>query len=234
MYAAEYARCVILRPVKRIPEPELMVEHQQARAYAEADFGEPHNHLVAISAERLGCLTGRIVDLGCGPADVTVRFAQNNPDCTIVGIDGSAPMLQWGHRRIAAADLADRVELRLCRLPLSEPLDEHFDAVLSASLLHHLTDPAVLWQTSQQLAVRGAPLFVWDLRRPATTERAAELTQLHASEDPQILQRDFYNSLLAAYQPDEIRTQLKEAGLEGLTVESLGDRHLVVYGRLPR
>jgi hypothetical protein len=50
------------------------------------------------------------------------------------------------------------------------------------------------------------------------------------SEHP-ILQQDFYNSLLAAFTPDEVRAQLAEAGLR-LTVALAGDRHLLVKGTL--
>ncbi len=37
--------------MKRIPEPELMNSPEQARAYAEADFSEPHNMFVEKFAE---------------------------------------------------------------------------------------------------------------------------------------------------------------------------------------
>ena len=32
--------------MERIPEPDLMSEQEQARAYAEADFSEPHENFV--------------------------------------------------------------------------------------------------------------------------------------------------------------------------------------------
>ena len=43
---------------------------------------------------------------------------------------------------------------------------------------------------------------------------------------------DFRNSLLASYRPDEVRAQVAAAGLE-LTVEPLGERHLIAWGRAP-
>jgi hypothetical protein len=50
------------------------------------------------------------------------------------------------------------------------------------------------------------------------------------SEDP-ILQRDFYNSLLAAFTVDEVRDQVSRAGL-ALTVSLAGVRHMAITGRL--
>ena len=70
--------------MKRIPEPELMDDPEQARAYALADFSEPHQAFIDHFAR---CFPRhrprRVLDLGCGPADVTIRFARAYPDCVI-------------------------------------------------------------------------------------------------------------------------------------------------------
>ena len=34
--------------MERIPEPELMEDEAQARAYAEANFAEPHSHFIEL------------------------------------------------------------------------------------------------------------------------------------------------------------------------------------------
>ena len=63
--------------MERIPEPELMDEAEQARAYAEADFSGPHDMFVQLFREAFPdtAPAGAVLDLGCGPADVTRRFA---------------------------------------------------------------------------------------------------------------------------------------------------------------
>ena len=60
-----------------------MEDPTQARAYAEADFASAHD---AVVADLLGRHPGielvdglEVVDLGCGPADVTVRLASALP-----------------------------------------------------------------------------------------------------------------------------------------------------------
>ena len=52
-----------------------------------------------------------------------------------------------------------------------------------------------------------------DLLRPHSHEAAAELVRLHAGDAPPVLVRDFMNSLLAAYRPDEVARQLLASGL---------------------
>ena len=52
------------------------------------------------------------------------------------------------------------------------------------------------------------------------------------NDEMEVLKRDFFNSLMAAFTPAEIRKQLKKGGLSGLAVETISDRHLLVFGRM--
>ena len=81
--------------MRRVVEPELMNERTQARAYADADFEEAHSRIVeAFDICFPGVeLEGRILDLGCGPGDITFRFAARFPESSVVGVDGSAEMI---------------------------------------------------------------------------------------------------------------------------------------------
>jgi trans-aconitate methyltransferase len=219
--------------MKRIPEPELMDDLEQARAYALADFSEPHQAFIDHFAR---CFPQhrprRVLDLGCGPADISIRFARTYPDCEITGVDGAEAMLSFGREAIAAAGVAARVRLRHAYLPATLADTETLDTVISNSLLHHLADPAVLWQMLTQLPAARAAVFVMDLMRPLSERAAHELVQQYAGQEPQILKRDFYHSLCAAYRPDEIQAQLRATGLAHLQIEVVSDRHLVVWGKL--
>lgn len=217
----------------RVPEPELMDDPQQALAYAQADFSEPHQAFIDRFAERFpDHEPHRVLDLGCGPADVTLRFAHAYPSCQLLGMDGALAMLNLARTAVGAAGLEGRVGLVLGRLPETVLPPQDFDTVISNSLLHHLADPMVLWQAIAISAEPNACVFVMDLRRPDSRTHAEELVQTYAAGEPGILQSDFLDSLLAAYRPEEVVQQLKQANLP-LKVDSVGDRHLVVYGRWP-
>jgi trans-aconitate methyltransferase len=217
--------------VNRIQEPELMDEAEQARAYSEANFAEAHDRCVALCEEFVGRdgLVGTILDLGCGPADVTVRLARRFPRAVFHGVDGAEAMLAHGRARVTREGLADRIRLTRALLPREAPPLEQYDGVVSNSLLHHLHDPAVLWEAVGRWAKPHAPVFVMDLRRPATLEDARRLVAANTAAEPEVLQRDFFNSLCAAFRPDEVRAQLRQAGL-ALEVLEVGDRHLVARG----
>jgi SAM-dependent methyltransferase len=209
-----------------------MDDADQARAYSEADFSESHQRFVDLFVKRFPAwrqAAFRVVDLGCGPADVTVRFALAHPRAEVVGVDAAQTMLELGRARVRVAGLDERVRLERRRLP-DETLDgAGYDAGISNSLLHHLPDPDVLWRTVARSLVPGAPILVMDLCRPADDEAVAMLVGRYMADAPAVLARDFRASLRAAYRPDEVRVQIRQAPLD-LEVEQVTDRHLVVWG----
>ena len=219
--------------MERRPEPELMLEEEQARAYAQADFSEPHEHFVDLFAERFPePVSGLVLDLGCGPGDVSLRFAARYPACMVNGIDGSPAMLAAGAELQRAHPAGPRVSLTLGLLPEAFGPGVPYDTIISNSLLHHLPDPRVLWAVILRDGAPGARVFVMDLCRPDSPERVAALVAEHAKDEPEVLRRDFEHSLHAAFTPGEVRAQLQQAGLESFHVEQVSDRHLVVWGHL--
>lgn len=215
----------------RVPEPELMDEAEQARAYSEADFAEPHEAFVDAFVERHPAGPGALtVDLGCGPADITTRFARRFESTTVRGVDGAETMLALGRERLASAGLTDRVSLHVGYVPGAEVPDAPFDTVISNSLLHHLKAPEALWEEIKRLAKPGAQVFVMDLKRPATEEKARWMVDEYAAGEPEVLRHDFFHSLKAAYTTAEIEAQLEAAGLGHLDVIATSDRHLIVTG----
>ncbi|MDY6992666.1 MAG: class I SAM-dependent methyltransferase [Pseudomonadota bacterium] len=219
--------------MKRIPEPELMLSDAQAQAYAYADFEAPHAMFIDLFKRYFPneAIAGQVVDLGCGPADISRRFAQAFPACHIDAVDASEVMLAYGQGIIAEYGLSQRIRLIQGYLPGVQLPQQHYDIVIANSLLHHLADPQVLWHTVKALAQPQAPVFIMDLVRPETRRQAEIMLQRYAEHEPQILRQDFFNSLLAAYRIDEIQEQIEQAGLEELTVHEVSDRHFIVVGR---
>lgn len=221
--------------MKRVPEPELMEGQEQARAYAHADFEEPHSRFLSLMQDTFPVreVGPCVADLGCGAADISIRVAKAYPDCRVHGVDAARAMLDYGRQAIGEAGLEDRVQLHSGYLPGVTLPRSAYDTIVSNSLLHHLPDPMILWREVHRLSRPGSGVFVMDLLRPNRRRRARELVRTYCEDEPEILQRDFYHSLLAAYRADEISDQLMEADLANLEVRIASDRHLLVYGRIP-
>ena len=219
--------------MQRIPEPELMTGRAQAGAYAAADFSASDQAFLErvqqLFPEGLG---PRLLDLGCGPGNISFRLARSYPAATVLAVDGAPAMLDLARGQLLQTDLAER--LRFVEAVLPDPaLTCGASAVLSNSLLHHLHDPQVLWGSIRQLGAPGAAIYVKDLRRPGSLADAEALRDRYLAGAPAVLQHDYFASLQAAFTPEEVCAQLRQAGLaDRLQVAAVEDRYLEVWGRL--
>ena len=107
----------------------------------------------------------RVLDIGCGAGNNTLKLAQHSPgfDCDLV--DLSRPMLDRAGARLAAADVGavglHEGDFRSVELPSGA-----YDVVLAAAVLHHLRDEAD-WETAfakiHRLTAPGGSVWITDL-----------------------------------------------------------------------
>ncbi|MAJ90797.1 MAG: SAM-dependent methyltransferase [Legionellales bacterium] len=209
-----------------------MNDQKQAIAYANADFEEPHNNFIDLLKLSLGNNFEKRsntigIDLGTGAADIAIKLALKFPSIKIDAVDGSIAMLDEAKKAISRFGLSDRIYL------INSPIQEislakkDYSIIFSNSLLHHLHDPFVLWKLIKN--AKGNPkVFIMDLIRPKNSKQVEELTNQYAENEPEILRRDFKNSLKAAFTIDEVKLQLYDAELEKLSVRAVSDRHMVI------
>ncbi len=219
--------------MKRITEPELMDSALQAKAYAEADFESAHSQIISHFTTLFPgiMIHGDILDLGCGPGDITFRFARLFNKATITGIDGASSMLKLARARAKREQFAkNRVNFIQAMIPSNDIPQKPYELIVSNSLLHHLHNPQVLWETILQQSTPNTIIFIADLCRPESREEALQLVDELASDEPKLLKNDFYHSLLAAFCPSEITSQLAKSGLAHLTINQIG-HHLIIYGK---
>lgn len=212
-----------------------MDEAEQARAYALADFAEPNARFVGYFETTYPDLrTGAVLDLGCGPGDIVLRLAARHPGLVVHGLDGSAAMLHYASERLhQSPELGGRVQFVEGLLPGATLPLPAYDAVISNSLLHHLHEPRHFWAAVREAGAPGAAVLVMDLFRPASEQAAWAIVEQYSGDEPEVLKRDFFASLCAAFEPAEIRRQLQDCGLDTLDVQTCSDRHVLVTGRLP-
>lgn len=216
--------------MNRTLEPELMDDPAQALVYAQADFEKENQGFVDRFRDYFPDFSdGHALDLGCGPGDIPIRFAQVFPACRIIGVDASASMVRLAEEAVQKAGLSDRITFR-CERFQDLAGTNIADAVISNSLLHHVPNPLQFWHKLRLAVKPGSPVLVMDLLRPDSPEEAQAIVDRYASGAPEILRRDFYNSLLAAFTEDEIASQLARMNLTRLLIDVPDDRHWVVGG----
>jgi len=216
--------------MNRILESELMDDPEQALIYARADFEQENQGFVDRFRDYFPDFSeGQVFDLGCGPGDIPIRFARLFPSCRITGVDASAPMVRLAEDAVQQAGLSGRITFSCERFQGLAGVSIA-DAAISNSLLHHVPNPLQFWHKLRLAVKPGSPVLVMDLLRPDSPEDAQAIVDRYASYAPDILRRDFHNSLLAAFTEDEIGAQLARMNLTRLLIDVIDDRHWVVGG----
>lgn len=230
--------------MQRQPEDEVMDIGEEVVAYAKADFSEVNqafvDSMLELYRQRRPADTQavRAVDLGTGPADIPIRLARTLAlagelaHWHIVAVDASGPMLDHAERTIDQLGLAGCIELVLADAKGTGLSAQSFDVIFSNSILHHINEPVQFWREIKRMARSGAMVFLRDLARPESPQAAQAIIDKYASAETPLLQQEFYRSLLAAYTVEEVQGQLASAGLAGLAVRMVTDRHLEVTGVL--
>jgi SAM-dependent methyltransferase len=104
----------------------------------------------------------RLLDVGCGPCGPLV-FAVQSTGCTGTGVDVSAPAIEAGRARAAAAGVQDRVALLLADLNRPIPLaGPSFDAVICLDAVLHLRDRKAFFDEMARLLEPGGRLVLTD------------------------------------------------------------------------
>ena len=228
--------------MKRCPEPELMNVPDQVIAYADADFSSSDQSVIERLSELMdqSCTVlpanSLILDLGCGPGNISERLAAHWPLSDVIGLDGAPSMIGIANQRLTCLRPTIQnltyllVDLSHCCLE-DIPQLKGASVIISNSLLHHLHNPQSLWASVKQLAMPNAFMLHRDLRRPSDEQEVDALCERYVSNAPSVLQHDFRASLIAAFTADEVREQLDQAGLGQFTVMEIDDRYLEVCGQ---
>jgi len=231
--------------MKRVPEPELMEEKEQVISYDAADFSEGEVNLINQINQYLlkkNISLGEkdlIVDLGCGPGNISEKLAIKWPNTEVVGIDGSKEMILIAEYNISIS--TNQIKLKNLRYICSDIkeiksknflLKKRISLLVSNSLIHHLTNLEDFFNTIRSLSNDITVNFHKDLKRPLDEKSALELKEQCSTKYNEILTNDFYASLRASYTFEELKNFTLENDLSSLEVFEEGDNYLIVYGNV--
>ncbi len=217
--------------MERIPEPELMEKKEQVISYDEADFLEGEVNLIhqinyyllrkKISLNEKDL----IVDLGCGPGNISEKLAIKWPNTEVVGIDGSKEMILRKNLRYICSDIKD---IKLTNFLIKKEIS----LLVSNSFIHHITYLEDFFNSIRSLSSKMTVNFHKDLKRPLDEKSALDLKEQCSTKYNEILTNDYYSSLRASYTFKELKKFILDNDLSSLEVFEDGDNYLIVYGNV--
>jgi demethylmenaquinone methyltransferase/2-methoxy-6-polyprenyl-1,4-benzoquinol methylase len=113
-----------------------------------------------------------VLDVATGTAAVAIELVRRR-GCRAIGIDQSREMLEVAHGRVAAAGVADRVELvegTAERLPFA---DGAFDALTFTYLLRYVDDPGATLRELARVVRPGGTIAMLEFGLPRALPRLA-------------------------------------------------------------
>ena len=231
--------------MKRTVEPELMERKDQVIAYSKADFSEGENNFVnqinyyLINSNLNFNEKELIVDLGCGPGNISEKLSLKWPKATVIGIDGSKEMIRMAN--LNKKNSSNRSRLKnlhyLCAdiknlKPNEINNEKNISLLVSNSLIHHITYLDDFFKCIKSLSSNFTINFHKDLKRPNDEKSALELKEKCAEKNDDILTNDYFASLKASYTSKELKNFIFENKLTSLEVFEEGDQYLVIYGKV--
>jgi ubiquinone/menaquinone biosynthesis C-methylase UbiE len=221
----------------RILEPEVMDSEEDAREYDSMDHAAVNDLFVT---DLLHALTDwsrqrpvssppsptlNILDLGAGTAQIPIELARRAPHVHITAVDAATSMLALAERNIASAGLSDRITC----VPADAknlPFDSaSFDAVISNSILHHISEPRDVIAEATRITVPGGLLFHRDLCRPHDQHELDQIVETYAAGATAYQRCLFSDSLHAALTLEEVQNLVADFGFPRDCVTKTSDRH---------
>jgi len=218
--------------MKRVLENEIMDSDEEARDYDAMDHAAVNQSFVDDLVAG-GAVSGEVIDLGTGTAQIPILLCQQVESCRVMAIDLSTSMLDLARLNIEVNSLTDRIALAHIDSKSLVYEDDQFDIVISNSIVHHIPEPATVLAEAVRVTKPGGRLFFRDLLRPESGAIVDQLVKTYAADADAHQRQMFDDSLRAALSLDEIRTLIGELGFAPESVNATSDRHWTWDGRKP-
>jgi len=229
----------------REPESELMNKKSQVKAYCAADFSLGEINLIKFISNYLKInninlsKNDLIVDLGCGPGNISEKLSERWPDVKVLGIDGSKEMIREAESRMFKNKIMGKYSNLnyLCSDIRKISSHEIFSRkeitlLVSNSFIHHIIDIDNFFEFIINLSNKQTINFHKDLIRPKDEKTALKLKDKCSQKYSAILTNDYYASLKASYRRNEIQKKILELDLESMNVIEESAEYLIVYGKV--
>lgn len=219
----------------RVPEPAIMTHDEELEYVKNNSFIFSDGHpLIKNFSDRCPSFPNgqcvRVLDIGCGGANMAAQIAMAFPEAYVVAVDASATMLRYAKMLVEHFKLSNRISVRCAWLPdadFGEP-DKSFDFVFARSVLHHFVDPMDFWRTIKRYAKEDSAVFTIDLLRPLTMVKLNKFVCGRFGTNVNPIVGAFRSSLLASHTIEEIRIQLTNAGLDDIILDP-DETHAVAW-----
>ncbi len=211
--------------LQRVLEPEVMDTVEDANDYDTMDHSGVNRVFVLDLLKFAPRLQNPVLDVGTGTAQIPIELCQQHATVEVMSVDAATAMIELANRNITNAGLTSRIRAELVNARGLPFPDQHFAAVISNSIIHHIPEPMIVFTEIVRVGQGSGVIFVRDLFRPNDEAMLTHLVQTYASDANAHQRMLFADSLRAALTVDEVRGFVTQLGYAAETVTATSDRH---------
>ena len=173
---------------------------------------------------------GVLLEVGPGPAFISIEIARLIPHAQIIGLDISETMIGIARRNVVEADLSAQIIFRqgdAAKMPFD---DETFDFVVSSGSLHHWSKPVQVFDEIYRVLKPGRLALISDVRQDAPKEKVDEFSR-HIKSC--FMRWGLRHSVHEAYTQKGIEELLGQTRFEKAKRIELGDLDMPIWLQRP-
>lgn len=194
--------------MKRILEPELMINDQQCQEYNSISYRQYRNEEFINSYKRYcGLETGSLIDLGSGPAVHLDVIKNHFPNLSITGYENSDIMIEYAKKNTT---------VNIVKKDFNK-INATADCVLCLYTMHHQHNPIKFWNTVSKIS-KGY-VYIEDFERPESEEMFDYFNAID----------DLKHSLRASFTLSEVKNHLTACNLNYTAIRKPIDIDKKIY-----
>jgi len=149
---------------------------------------------------------GKLLEIGPGPAYVSIEIAKRLPKVEIIGLEISDTMIEIAKKNAKEHEVSEKITLKkgdASKMPLE---DSEFDFVLTSGSLHHWKKPTQVVDEIYRVLRPGCRALVSDLMKDAPKEKVHDFAN---KIDSKLMRWGLKHSFKESYTARQIEQMIK-------------------------
>lgn len=154
-------------------------------------------------------INGKYLEIGSGPGIITQIVARQHPNVEIIANDISPEMIKLSQQDLAE-DMKTRIKYKIgdaCDINSIKDLGK-FDLIYTTFTLHHWENAELAIKNLYSLLDDKGLIYIHDLKRVAWLYYVKS-------------QSGFFNSIRAAYRPNEMKAMMNRIGIKNFRIKTI-------------
>jgi len=154
---------------------------------------------------------GKLLEIGPGPAFVSIEIAKRLPKVEIIGLEISDTMIEIAKKNAKEHEVSEKITLKkgdASKMPLE---DSEFDFVITSGSLHHWKKPIEVINEISRLLKPGCKALISDLRKDAPERNIKEFAN---KIDSKLMRWGLMHSFREGYTAKQIENMIKTTNFQ--------------------